>query len=84
MKTTRIIPSKRFRIAACLSLPVTASLLASCSTALAQLTVPGDARSAGLHYIVPDVACWWDATGNFVTNGFINLAEAADPAGLGG
>ena len=46
--------------------------------------VPGDARSAGLRYIVPDVACWFDTNGlGFVTNGFINVAQAATPADLG-
>jgi len=62
---------------------LTASFMALCSTGLAQF-IPGDARSAGLRYIVPDVACWFNATGNgFVTNGFINVAQEANPADLG-
>jgi hypothetical protein len=44
---------------------------------------PGGAASVGLTHIVPDVACWYNKTGNFVTNGPINLAEAQDPASLG-
>jgi hypothetical protein len=64
---------------------LTASLLAFCSTGLAQTSpVPGDARSAGLYYIVPDVACWFDtAGGGFITNGFINLADEPNPVDLG-
>jgi hypothetical protein len=55
-------------------------LLALSSSAFGQRPIPGDARSVGLHYIVPDVACWFDAVGNFVTNGFVKLDEAAVPA----
>ena len=66
------------------SLFLTASLLAQCFcfTSVAQ-TVPGDARSAGLYYIVPDMACWFNTAGNYVTNGFIKRTEAASPAELG-
>ena len=65
-------------------LSVTASLLAFGFSALGQI-VPGDARLAGMYYIVPDVACWFSAAGNYVTNGYINTAigQAASPADLG-
>jgi hypothetical protein len=36
---------------------------------------PGGAASVGLTNIVPDMACWFDAVHNYVTNGFINLAN---------
>lgn len=53
----------------------------ACITCHGQI-VPGDARSAGLRYIVPDVALWFNTNG-FVTNGFINVAQQANPADLG-
>jgi hypothetical protein len=37
---------------------------------------PGGVASVGLTHIVPDVACWYDQTGSFVTNGPVKLAEA--------
>jgi hypothetical protein len=65
-------------------LSLTASLMAFCSTGVAQAPVPGDARSAGLHYIVPDVALWFDNAGSgFITNGFINLSDQPNPVDLG-
>ncbi len=66
-----------------MTLSATISLLALCLSAFGQRPVPGDARAVGLKYIVPDMACWFNAVGNFVTNGFVNLAEAANPADLG-
>ena len=51
--------------------------------AFSQTQIPGNATSAGMVYLVPDVACWFNTTGNFVTNGFIKIAEAASPADLG-
>jgi hypothetical protein len=63
-----------------IGLSATVGLLALCSSALGQGPVPGYARSTGLYYIVPDVARWFDAVGNFVTNGFVKLGEEATPA----
>jgi hypothetical protein len=59
----------------------TAILMVFSSVSVAQV-VPGDARSAGLNYIVPDVALWFNTNG-FATNGFINVPLQADPADLG-
>ncbi len=64
-----------------LGLSATTGLLALGLSALGQW--PGDARSAGLQYIVPDRACSFNAVGNYVTDGFVNLKEAANPADLG-
>lgn len=64
-------------------IPILACFAVVCTAAQAQ-TIPGDARSAGLAYIVPDTACWFDTTaGGYVTNGFINLETAATSADLG-
>lgn len=66
-------------------LPLTASLLALCTSGMAQtpLPIPGDARSAGLYYIVPDTAIWYDTVGLYPTNGFINLSTAELVSDLG-
>ncbi len=45
--------------------------------------IPGGASSVGLTQVVPDVACWYDSVGNYVTNGFINLANQPPSASLG-
>jgi hypothetical protein len=62
------------------SVSLTAGVLAFAATAWAQ-HLPGDARSAGLRYLVPDMACWWDTStpSGYVTNGFIDAANVAAP-----
>ncbi len=45
--------------------------------------LPGGAASVGVTHIVPDVVCWFDAGGSFITNGPIKLAEEAVPPSLG-
>ncbi|HLX69374.1 MAG TPA: hypothetical protein VKV04_07085, partial [Verrucomicrobiae bacterium] len=73
----KCIPGRSFKSFAAL----TSILMVLCCTGLAQ-NVPGDARSAGLYYLVPDVALWFNTNG-FVTNGFINVPQQASPADLG-
>lgn len=45
--------------------------------------LPGNATSAGLTHIVPDVALWYDKVRNYETNGSIKLSEVQDPGTLG-
>jgi hypothetical protein len=42
---------------------------------------PGKAESVGLTHVVQDVACWYDAVNNYLTNGPINVAHEATSAG---
>jgi hypothetical protein len=66
-------------------LPMIAGLLTAGAVAHAQpyQTLPGNAAYYGLHYIVPDVACWFNTVSQSVTNGYIDLTKAAGIADLG-
>ncbi|NOS72077.1 MAG: hypothetical protein HOP33_19400 [Verrucomicrobia bacterium] len=37
--------------------------------------LPGGASSVGLTHVVNDVALWYNGTGSYATNGFVNLAQ---------
>jgi hypothetical protein len=57
------------------------------TTVYTVLSMPlGGPETAGLSFVVPDVACWYNSTDNYLTNGPVNIAkQAAFPgsAGLG-